>query len=364
MDILAYITAGFLLLRVLVAFFNSITPARLEFGWESTRETISILIPARNEELNIGNLLRDIEHQEYNNFEILVLDDASTDLTSKIVEEYASIDPRCRLITGEELPEDWLGKNWACHQLGLQASGKYFLFLDADVRINGPLFSSAINRMKEKKLALLSLFPGQEMKTIGEWLVVPLMHYLLLSLLPLCFIEWFKHPALSAANGQFMLFDGDQYRKNNWHKQVKNKVTEDIEIMKAVKRERLVGATLLENSFIRCRMYHGFSEGVNGFSKNLLAGFGNSVIGLLIYLYFTFFSYGLLLYAGYWQLAFAMLLIIIFFRSLISAMADQNPLWIVLLHVPQMVVMLYIAARSIAGKFFGTVSWKGRKING
>lgn len=364
MDILIYITVAFLILRVIIAFFNSITASRLEFAWLSNEEVVSVLIPARNEEDNIGKLLRDIGSQDYANLEILVLDDASGDRTTQMVDEYSQSDSRCRLIHGEELPPGWLGKNWACHQLGKQATGRYFLFLDADVRINGPLFSSAVGAMKEKQLALLSLFPGQEMKTIGEWLVVPFMHHLLLSLLPLRFVEWFKHPALAAANGQFMLFDGEQYRENNWHQQVSSEVTEDIEIMKAVKKQGLKGAVLLENNFIRCRMYHGFSEGVNGFSKNLLAGFGGNVIGLLIYLYLTIFSYAFLFFGSYWQVILIVLLLVIFLRSLTSAIADQNPLWNVLLHLPQMLVMLYIAARSVAGKFFGTISWKGRKVSG
>ena len=362
MDLLIAITVFFLVLRLAVAFFNSITPTHLQFGWLSSEERISILIPARNEAANIANLLNDLSKQDYRQFEILVLDDGSTDQTAEIVRSFCTTELRCRLIKGEELPPGWMGKNWACHQLAGQATGDYFLFLDADVSINGPLLSSALSRMKSKNLALLSLFPGQDMKTAGEWLVVPLMHYLLLSMLPLCFIEWLKYPSLAAANGQFMLFQAKHYRTANWHSQARGKVTEDIEIMKLVKRARLKGATLLENNFIRCRMYMGFGEAVNGFSKNLLAGFGGSIFNLLSYLYLTVFSYAFLFYAGYWQLALFMLLAIIFLRSLISAMADQNPLWNVLLHVFQVVVLLYIAARSIAGKFFGNITWKGRKV--
>ncbi len=363
MDLLISITVIFLALRLAVAFFNSITPTQLPFGWLGKEEKLSVLIPARNEAGNIGKLLHDISNQDYGQLEIIVLDDGSTDQTAALVEKFCATELRCRLIKGLELPPGWMGKNWACHQLAAQATGDYFLFLDADVTISGPLFSSALSRMKSNNLALLSLFPGQEMKTAGEWLVVPLMHYLLLSMLPLCFVEWIKNPALAAANGQFMLFDAYQYRAAEWHRQVSNKVTEDIEIMKRVKRDGLKGATLLENNFIRCRMYHGFAESVEGFSKNLLAGFGGSIVPLLGYLYLTIFSYGLLWYAGYWQLALAMFLAIIFMRSLISAMADQQPLWNVLLHSFQLLVLLYIAARSVTGKFSGNLQWKGRKVS-
>lgn len=364
MEILVYITVGFLILRIAVAFMNSITLARLEFGLFNEDDLISILIPARNEENNILNILEDVSRQEYQHIEILVLNDSSTDRTAEIVRAFSLVDSRCQLIEGEALHQEWLGKSWACHQLAKHAKGNYFLFLDADVRVNGPLFSTTVCKLKENKLTLLSLFPGQDMRTIGEWLVVPLMHYLLLSLLPLRFIEWFRHPSLAAANGQFMLFNGDQYRNNWWHQQVKNKVTEDIEIMKMVKRAGFKGTTLLENNFIRCRMYRGYSEAVSGFKKNLLAGFAGNVLVLLVYLYLTIFSYALLFFAGYWEIATVVLLLIIFLRSLISAMADQNPLWNVLLHIPQMAVMLYIAALSVAGKFSGNNKWKGRNIKG
>lgn len=360
--LLLQITLAFLVLRVLIAFFNSITPTSLNFSRLSNTAQLSVLIPARNEAANIGQLLADIGKQEYSNLEILVLDDGSTDHTARIVRQFMQQEARCKLLRGKELPDGWLGKNWACHQLAEAATGDYLLFLDADVSINGPLLAGTVARVQDKKLALLSLFPGQEMETPGEWLVVPLMHYLLLSLLPLCFVEWLKHPSLAAANGQFMLFDAAAYKANHWHRMVKEKVTEDIEIMKAVKRKKLRGSTLLENTHIRCRMYHGFMESANGFRKNLLAGFGGSIPGLILYLYLTVFSYALVFFTGNWHMGVIMLLLIIFLRSIISALSGQNPLWNVLLHVPQIFVMLYIAILSSTGKLFGPVLWKGRQI--
>jgi chlorobactene glucosyltransferase len=362
MEVLLYITFAFLTLRLAVAFFNSITASGLEFAWRGEEERISVLIPARNEEATIPGLLKEISVQDYKNIEVLVLDDLSTDNTFAVVNEFSANDNRFRCIPGKELPDGWLGKNWACHQLAQNATGSYFLFLDADVSINGPLFSGALYKMQQDRLSLLSLFPGQIMKGAGEWLVVPLMHYLLLTLLPLRFIEWSKHPAFAAANGQFMLFDAAKYRMHQWHLQVKHKVTEDIEIMKEVKRHGLKGATLLENNLIRCRMYNSFPEAVLGFQKNLLAGFGGNVAGVFLYLYLTIFSYALYFICGEWQLFLIAAFMIVFLRSLISGMAEQNPLWNVLLHIPQLMVMIYIVIRSVTGKIFKTTQWKGRKI--
>ena len=363
MEILLYITVAFLLLRFAVVFVNSITSTKLEPAWTDDKEQISILIPARNEEANLGELLSDIYAQDYCNYEVIILDDFSADNTGLIAMEFAKAHPSFRLIKGSELPEGWLGKSWACHQLAQEAKGKYFLFLDADVRIKGFLLSSALEKMKRSQLALLSLFPRQEMMSTGEWLVVPIMHYLLLSLLPLKLIELFKHPSLAAANGQFMLFKAEEYRLYQWHGKVKNEVTEDIEIMKEVKRSGYRGATLLENNFIRCRMYHSLKEGVHGFSKNLLPGFGGSIVGLLLFLYLTEFSYVLFLCTADWQLFIWCCFIVILLRSMISAISGQNPLFNVVLHIPQMMVMIYISILSIIGKFRKTIVWKGRKIH-
>jgi glycosyltransferase involved in cell wall biosynthesis len=363
MEVLLYVTVFFLIFRLFIAFVNCITIKKLPIRWNNSNALISILIPARNEELNILNLLEDIESQEYQNYEVLVLDDSSNDATACMVQQFSRSHPRCRLIIGEPLPEGWLGKSWACHQLAQQAKGDFFFFLDADVRINGGLFQSALHQMHEDDLALLSLFPRQEMKTLGEWLVVPFMHFFLLSLLPLRFVAGIKTPFIAAANGQFMCFDAGRYKVYKWHEKVKHSIAEDIEIMKEVKREQLNGTTLLENEFIRCRMYRGFRDAVNGFRKNRLAGFGDNWMVYFLYLYFTVINYILFFITGNWQLFFICVLIIIFMRSMISGMADQNPLVNLLLHIPQMIVMLYIALLVLVGKLFGTMKWKGRKLH-
>jgi glycosyltransferase involved in cell wall biosynthesis len=363
MEILAYITFGFLLLQLLVAFINTITNINLPIAWNDEKEMVSILIPARNESSTVCNLLADIKAQDFGNYEVLILDDSSTDNTAEVVMNFIDGEAAFKLIKGSVLPQGWLGKNWACHQLAQLAGGDYFLFLDADVRIRSSLIGSSLHLVKEKKLALLSLFPGQEMKSAGEWLVVPLMHYLLLSLLPLRLVEWVRQPSLAAANGQFMLFNANDYIAHQWHERARKKVVEDVEIMRDVKRNKLKGAVLLENNLIQCRMYCGFSESVNGFSKNLLAGFGNSIAGLLVFLYLTTFGIAFFYFTSEWYLLGAYFMGVIFLRSMISGMADQNPLLNVLLHVPQMLVLIYIAFHSIAGKLTRSGKWKGRKIH-
>ena len=94
--------------------------------------TVSILIPARNEENRISECLESLISQCNNVIEIIVLDDRSVDSTSEIVMGFSELDSRVKLMAGEELPSGWIGKHWACHQLSRVARGKYLLFIDAD----------------------------------------------------------------------------------------------------------------------------------------------------------------------------------------------------------------------------------------
>ena len=163
---------------------------------------VSVLIPARNEEGNIRNLLLDLHHLPYPELEILVYDDESSDNTRQIVREFEQRDPRIVLLEGSALPPQWTGKNHACHQLASVARGDYYLFLDADVRIRGNLISHAVARMIKDDLSLISIVPVQQMNTPGARMSVPLMNWILLSLLPMPLIRRSRRPSLAAANGQ------------------------------------------------------------------------------------------------------------------------------------------------------------------
>ena len=122
---------------------------------------ISILIPARDEESDIVPCLESLRRQDYPNYEILVLDDNSSDNTAAVVEQIAAADPRVRLLRGEPLPQGWAGKPFACHQLAAQARGSWLLFTDADTIHDPAMLRSALAYAHNNRLALLSGFPLQ-----------------------------------------------------------------------------------------------------------------------------------------------------------------------------------------------------------
>jgi chlorobactene glucosyltransferase len=360
---LLYLVFFFLILRFCVTLFNFISNPKLTPAGKHYTDLVSILIPARNEEEDIIGLLQSIKNQNYQHFEVLILDDNSTDNTYEICTDFAKSDERFKVIKGENLPEGWLGKNFACCQLAKQAKGKYFMFIDADEIISNGLIDNVIHRMKIRGLSLLSLFTNQITVTIGEKLVVPLMHFLLLNLLPMRLIRLSKNPAFSAASGQFMFFKADNYREYQWHEQVKNKVVEDIEIMKLVKTCSLNGEALLANGYISCRMYKSFDEAVDGFSKNLLAGFNNSIVGSIIYMFLVIGGPIIIFYhLGTMLLGFAIALIVLQ-RVMIALLSGQNALLNVLLHPFQMLALIWIFTVSTYKNATNSVTWKGRRIN-
>lgn len=358
-----YIAVGFLAIRFFVSVANLLARPYLQVAELEDLPLVSVLIPARNEAANIHATLQSLVDMHYPNLEVIVLDDGSEDETYAIAAEFARVDARFRVEKGSSLPEDWLGKNWACHQLAGLATGDWLLFIDADVVLHSGAIQGGLVEMQKRDLALLSLFPDQIMVTTGEKLVVPVMHHLLLSLLPLPLVTASKNPAFAAANGQYMLFNATTYRVQNWHEQVKDEIVEDIAIMRRVKAAGLKGRVLLGNRLVQCRMYHNFQEGWRGFSKNLLAGFNNSIIGLLFYLLLVSFAWIAFVVEPQPVLLALFVGLSLGIRVCISLLGKQ-PVWFNLFfHPVQQVIWTGMSLRSAWLKIRGNNEWKGRNIN-
>jgi len=373
MDWVALLVIGFLCMRLLVALFNLLSrpwlPEGVQHG-QAKRGTesaddgplVSVLIPARNEEHNIGSILQDIIDQDYKNMEVLVYDDLSEDHTAKVVKAFSEKDARIRLIPGQELPAGWLGKNHACHNLSLQAKGHYLLFLDADVRIGPGLISMAVSHMKKHQLALLSIFPQQIMKSFGERITVPLMNWVLVSLLPLKLTRLSPWPSFSAANGQFMLFDAQVYAGHRFHREVRTHNVEDILIFRLMKKRRLKAETMLSNGMIRCRMYDGFGSAVQGFSRNVFGFFGEKT--LLSGLFTLLTTLGFL--PVYWVYGLTATLVFLFMGWLLRimiAVASRQPVFPDVFLAPlQQIAFLAVIMKASHNKIYGKMTWKGRQV--
>lgn len=325
-------------------------------------ELVSVLIPARNEEKNIGSCLNFILAQDYKNLEVLVLDDQSDDSTKEIVQSFAEKYNNISCIDGDPLPRGWTGKNWACHQLSQEASGKFFLFIDADVELAPKAVSSALKILADTKTKMLSVFPTQRIKSFGEWVIVPLMNWLLLSFLPLRKVYSAKNKSFIAANGQFMLWERDTYFSIGGHKQVANAVVEDMELARKTKQHDKI-ITLLGGNTIFCRMYSSFPDAFKGFSKNFYPGFNINPILFIGFVMFLFIVFaGSSLFAMINSKYLFVLTLIVLSRVLISVISHQNVLLNVFLHPLQMILMFVIGFNSVLSTKFGYISWKERKL--
>lgn len=243
--------------------------------------SVSVLVPARNEERNIGACLESLRAQDYPNLEILVLDDDSSDATAAIVEQAVWRDGRVRLLRGKPLPTGWHGKAWACHQLAQAARGQWLLFADADTRHRPNSVSSALALARARNLDLLSLIPDMGLR--GFW------ERVMMAVIPLVFVGCVPHfaftrtrtPVLAAAIGPFMLFRRETYERFGGHEAVRGDIVEDVFIARWVKRAggRIALADGVDT--LRVDFYSGFRETWEGLSKSAFAAFDYSLPGVL-----------------------------------------------------------------------------------
>jgi len=324
---------------------------------------VSVLIPARNEEATIGKLLESLEKQDYPDFEVIVCNDHSSDNTEEILNWFSGENQQFHWFLGEKLRDNWLGKNFACHQLAQKATGSIFIFVDADVELEKDTLNKTVAYFLKKRLTLLSVFPQQKMRTFSEHLTVPIMNWILQSLLPMVLVQKVHFASLSAANGQFMVFEAANYRTNQWHSRVRNQNVEDIRIARMIKSEGYKMAVLLGKNDIYCRMYQRFGDAVSGFSRNIHEYFGGNRLVMIFYLLVVFAGpfvvYATLDYR-YW---ITLGLLVIINRMAIAIANGQNIVLSVLLHPMQMISFAVIAAYNIFRKTKRKTTWKGRSLD-
>ncbi|MFB5661555.1 glycosyltransferase family 2 protein [Alteribacillus sp. HJP-4] len=170
----------------------------------SGNKRVSVLVPLRNEEKNIPNLLKSLENLTYSNTEYLLLDDQSDDNTLSLLEKGTCDWSNIKIIHGKPLPKGWSGKVHACHQLSGKAGGEIYFFLDADVSLH-PETITAVSALLEKSQAgMVTGFPHFPIKGLLSSILVPMQHFLVYFHLPIRRANTSLHPAFTAAHGSFI----------------------------------------------------------------------------------------------------------------------------------------------------------------
>jgi glycosyltransferase involved in cell wall biosynthesis len=363
MIVAAIIVLVYLYLRVLVALYNYGVQPYLPALVPENSTFVSILIPARNEENSIALLIEKLLNQSYTHFEVIVYDDNSQDATARIVKTLSCNDQRIRLIEGGSLPSGWLGKNHACHNLAASAKGDFLLFLDADVIPANNFVSKIVAFAQHKGSSLVSLFPMQQKKSVGEKLVVSLMYDILLSLLPLAFVVKSKRHSFSGANGQCMLFSRSAYEKHHPHWWKKDEPVEDIAIIKLFKKLDEPCVTLLGHSDIACRMYNNGAEAVRGFAKNIFRFFSNSIAFALFHLIVTTFGLAVVFFTGDWNIFSLYLVGVLVLKAVIGRLSGESVLLAWVLIIPRQVAVVVVFFVALYRRIKGGYLWKGRPVS-
>jgi glycosyltransferase involved in cell wall biosynthesis len=241
---------------------------------------VSVLIPARNEEAVIGMAIEAVLASRGVDLELIVLDDGSTDATAEIVRGYAERDPRLRLQTAPPLPEGWNGKQHACWTLASLATHDVFCYLDADVRLGSEAIYRMVSELNwvdsakpdEPELALVSGFPAQETETFLEKLLLPMIHFVLLSYLPLAGERWSRRSGFAAGCGQFMMVRREAYFATGGHSAIPLTMHDGLLLPQLFRRYRFRTAVFDLSKDAVCRMYRGAAAVWSGLAKNATEG--------------------------------------------------------------------------------------------
>ena len=252
---------------------------------------VSVLIPARNEEVNIKRCLYSLIDQSYKNLEIIVLDDDSDDQTYNIVKDVSKNFSSIKLIKGERKSNGWTGKNWACHQLSKFAKGDFLLFIDADTKLQKNTISETVSEMNNNDVDLISLFPNRITNTAIDKIISVTIGWFIFSCLPIIFSN--KNPMFSSAFGQFLLFRKGAYFSIGGHESIKDKILDDFELGRLITMRGYNLNVFDGTERISTFSYSTEKEALDGLSKSIFPFFNNKLIPFLILL-ILFLSMGLM----------------------------------------------------------------------
>jgi chlorobactene glucosyltransferase len=252
---------------------------------------VSVCLPARNEEKRIGPCLEGFLKQDYPRYEVLILDDQSTDGTWRLLQRTARRDPRFKLFQGTPLPRGWVGKPWACRQLARRARGEWLLFTDADTWHRSDTLKRTVQAAEAEGSDLLTFMTAQETRSWMEILVIPALCFDLISFYPQSWVLRKGNPLNSYvwANGQFLFFRRKHYLSIGGHAAVKDRIDEDLTFGKITVKRGMRLSLLNGSDLVTCRMYTSAVDVWRGFSKIIFPSFQYSSLKSVAGLLFTSF---------------------------------------------------------------------------
>ena len=353
MEISLYLSA----LALALVIFNSLTIRVIKNTPTKVSGSVSVLIPMRNEEANVKGCLSSVLAQKgLDTLEVIAIDDGSTDNTPNEVKAFPSVE----LISGEKLPDKWLGKLWACQQLAEKSSGDYLVFVDADVRLSDYAVANSISKMGNWDF--ISPYPRQLTSGFVQKIFQPLLQWSWLSSVPLLIAQKYSIKSMAVANGQFLIIKRDAYFKSGAHAGIKTEVLDDLMLARNLLKQGYKGGVAEASNIATCHMYKNKMELFKGYQKSLWKAFG-SVPG-------TILAIALLIVTGILPIistalgstsglaAFGLITLSRMISSLRTGSLPNSAIF----HPLAILMLLGLILFSWYGKLTNTITWRDRTV--
>jgi cellulose synthase/poly-beta-1,6-N-acetylglucosamine synthase-like glycosyltransferase len=337
---------------------------------------VSVIVPARNEEICLGACLQSLLSQCSVAFEVIVVDDHSTDRTREVASSFSNPQTpipagvSLRVLEAAPLPPGWTGKNNAVNTGAKAALGEWLLFTDADtIHLPGSL-ARGLDEAKRHGAALLSYSPEQIVKGFCEKAVMPVIFAELAASFRPSQVSDPRSPA-AAANGQYLLITREAYDAVGGHAAIAGNLLEDVALARAVKRSGRKIFFRHGADAVRTRMYRSFAQLREGWTKNLALLFPSPVrLATLRALEFVLIvaSFAIAIAAAFrghsQPAAIAGALTVILYALFLARIRRAHFRWdATLLALFGLPIFAYLLLRSKKAHAKGAVPWKGRKYS-
>ena len=339
---------------------------------------VSVILPARNEEGFIGRCLESLRTQDYNDFEIIAIDDSSEDKTGEIIEELAKKDSKIIHVTANEKPQNWMGKNWACMEGFKKATGDIMLFTDADTKFEKNVMSLAVSHLQSDDLDALTVIP--RLRCIDK-----------ITKITLPMLSTFLHSRYSALNvnnpkkkvgyffGSFFVIKRRVYEEIGTHEKVKQEIIEDGALGKITKESGYALKMVRGEHLIEALYSRSSKEMWNGLKRLMVPLYHQnsaSAVGVFFAVLFILFmpipllAYSVIAFEP--SLSFSTLLIsaiistiTIFSASIMETRMGLNLSIVNSIFAPigSIIVVLGFLSGILHANKSTAVSWRGRKYS-
>lgn len=251
---------------------------------------LTMLVAAKDEETNIGRCIEGLLRQEYPDLRVIVINDRSADATPRIIDAAAARDTRLMAVHVKELRPGWFGKNNAMREGLERATTDWFAFTDADCAFESPhLLAAAVNYATSQDVDFLSVLPRLEADTFWERVVQPVAGAVLVFWFPPNSVNDPSKPT-AYANGAFMLMNRATYDAIGGHERVKTEVNEDMHMARLCKQAGGVLRVVRSQGLYSVRMYTGFKQIWNGWSRIFYGCFGTLPRLIVSFIFLAVFS--------------------------------------------------------------------------